>query len=174
MMILASFNVTSIVNKLRLSYFMFAILLCATFVSIFMYAEISMEQELVKGRLLQQLELSQEKYGERTVYTADPGIKIYQYAVAPANLQTLATKTVQEMPVTINNKAGKLKTQLHFFAYQQEGQVYILTYLEDRAIVMENYPVLAIFENLGDLFFNALTPAVKSVQLNLGDFNYAA
>ena len=161
MMILASFNVTSIVNKLRLSYFMFAILLCATFVSIFMYAEISMEQELVKGRLLQQLELSQEKYGERTVYTADPGIKIYQYAVAPANLQTLATETVQEIPVTINNKSGKLKTQLHFFAYQQEGQVYILTYLEDRAIVMENYPVLAIFENLGDLFFNALMVAVS-------------
>ncbi len=154
------FNITSIANKFRLSYFVFAVLLCATFVSIFMYAEVRMEQELVKARLLQQLELSQEKYGERTIYTANPGIKIYQYDVAPANLQALATETVQEMPVTVDNQAGKTETNLHFFAYQQNKQAYILTYLEDQEIVMENYPVLAIFEHLEDIFADALRVAV--------------
>ncbi len=125
-----------------------------------MYAEMRIEQDLVKARLLQQLELSQEKYGEQTVYTANPGIKIYHYAVAPANLQALATDTVQEMPVTINNQAGKLETNLHFFAYQQNKQDYILTYLEDSEMVMENYPVLAIFEHLEDIFADALRVAV--------------
>ncbi len=119
-----------------------------------------MEQELVKGRLLQQLELSQEKYGERALYTADPGIKIYHYDSAPANLQALATKTVQEIPVTIINQTGQIETQLHFFAYQQDGQDYILTYLEDTEMVMGNYPVLAIFEHLEDIFANALKIAV--------------
>ena len=154
------FTIDSITNKFRISYFLFALLLCTTFVSIFMYAEIRIEQDLVKARLLQQLELSQEKYGEQTVYTANPGIKIYHYAVAPANLQALATDTVQEMPVTINNQAGKLDTNLHFFAYQQNKQAYILTYLEDSEMVMENYPVLAIFEHLEDIFADALRVAV--------------
>ena len=154
------FTIDSITNKFRISYFLFALLLCTTFVSIFMYAEMRIEQDLVKARLLQQLELSQEKYGEQTVYTANPGIKIYHYAVAPANLQALATDTVQEMPVTINNQAGKLDTNLHFFAYQQNKQAYILTYLEDSEMVMENYPVLAIFEHLEDIFADALRVAV--------------
>lgn len=158
---LASFNLASIVNKFRLSYFVFAVLLCTTFVSIFMYAEISMEKELVKGRLLQQLELSQEKYGEQPIFTADPGIKIYHFNVAPTDLQKVATGNVQEMPVTINSKTGKIETNLHFFFYKEKEQAYILTYLEDSAIVMENYPVLAIFENFGDLFFNALLIAVS-------------
>ena len=63
MFTLASFNLASIVNKFRLSYLVFALLLCATFVSIFIYAETRIEQELVKARLLQQLELSQETEG---------------------------------------------------------------------------------------------------------------
>ena len=63
MFTLASFNLASIVNKFRLSYLVFALLLCATFVSIFIYAETRIEQELVKSRLLQQLELSQETEG---------------------------------------------------------------------------------------------------------------
>ena len=154
------FTIDSITNKFRISYFLFALLLCTTFVSIFMYAEMRIEQDLVKARLLQQLELSQEKYGEQTVYTANPGIKIYHYDIAPANLQALATDTVQEMPVTINNQAGKLETNLHFFAYQQNNQAYILTYLEDSEMVMENYPVLAIFEHLEDIFADALRVAV--------------
>lgn len=154
------FTIDSITNKFRISYFLFALLLCTTFVSIFMYAEMRIEQDLVKARLLQQLELSQEKYGEQAVYTANPGIKIYHYAVAPSNLQALATDTVQEMPVTINNQAGKLETNLHFFAYQQNKQAYILTYLEDSEMVMENYPVLAIFEHLEDIFADALRVAV--------------
>ena len=157
---LASFNITSIVNKFRLSYFVFAILLCTTFVSILMYAETRMEQELVKARLLQQLELSQEKEGEQPIYSADPGIKIYRYDSAPERLKSMATKTVQETSVTVNTKTGTSNTNLHFFAYTQGGQAYILTYLEDTELVMANYPVLAIFEQLEDIFANALRVAV--------------
>ena len=159
-MTLSSFNLASIVNKFRLSYFVFAILLCTTFVSIFMYAETLMEQELVKARLLQQLELSQEKEGEQSIYIADPGIKIYRYDSAPKRLKSQATKTVQEMSVTVNTKAGITNTNLHFFIYEQNAQEYILTYLEDSELVMANYPVLAIFEQLEDIFANALRVAV--------------
>lgn len=154
------FNFSSIVNKFRLSYFIFTLLLCVTFVGIFVYAEIRMEQALVKARLLQQLELSQEKDGEQAIYTAEPGIKIYQYAVAPADLKDFATETVQEILVTVGEKNAEFETELHFFRYQQNDQAYILTYLEDSAIVMENYPVLAIFESFEDLFFNALLVAI--------------
>lgn len=154
------FSLDSIANKFRLSYFLFAILLCAAFVSIFMYAETRMEQELVKARLLQQLELSQEKDGDQPVYTADPGIKIYRYNHAPDNLKALATETVQEMPVTVPTKDGNVRTNLHFFIYQQNKQRYVLTYLEDTEMVMGNYPVLAIFEHLEDIFANALRVAV--------------
>ena len=156
----SSFNFTSIVNKFRLSYFIFAILLCATFISIFMYAETRMEQELVKARLLQQLELSQEKEGEQPVYTADPGIKIYRSNSAPDDLKSMATKSVQETSVTVNKNSGITNTNLHFFAYTQDGQAYILTYLEDSELVMANYPVLAIFEQLENIFANALRVAV--------------
>ena len=154
------FTIDSITNKFRLSYFVFAILLCTTFVSIFMYAETRMEQELVKARLLQQLELSQEKEGAQPIYVADSGITIYRFDAAPANLQSLATDTVQEIPVTLNNQGDINETNLHFFVYQQEGQDYVLTYLEDKEIVMKNYPVLAIFEHLEDIFADALRIAV--------------
>lgn len=154
------FHVDSIANKLRLSYLVFAILLCVTFVSIFLYAEMRIEQELVKGRLLQQLQLSQEKQGEQPIYVANPGIKIYRYDNAPENLKAIANETVQEIRVTVSNKAGKTETNLHFFAYRQNDQNYILTYLEGNEMVMENYPVLAIFENLEDIFADALKFAV--------------
>ena len=75
-----------------------------------------MEQELVKGRLLQQLELSQEKQGEQPIYIADPGIKIYNYDNAPAHLKAEATETVQEIPVTVNTDTGKTSTNLHFLS----------------------------------------------------------
>lgn len=154
------FTIDCIANKFRISYFLFALLLCTTFVSIFMYAEMRIEQDLVKGRLLQQLQLSQEKEGEQAVYTAKPGIKIYRYDSAPENLQALANGTVQEMRVTVNNQAGKTETNLHFFAHQKNNQNYILTYLEGSEMVMENYPVLAIFEELEDIFADALKMAV--------------
>ncbi|WP_350642895.1 HAMP domain-containing sensor histidine kinase [Psychrobacter sp. HY3-MNA-CIBAN-0198] len=154
------FSIDSIVNKFRISYFLFAVLLCATFVSIFMYAETTMEKELVKARLLQQLELSQEKQGEQPVYVADPGIKIYRYDTAPEDLKTMADDKVQETSVTVNTKTGTTRTNLHFFAYQQNKQKFILTYLEDREMVLANYPVLAIFEHLEDIFANALRVAV--------------
>ncbi|WP_352339169.1 ATP-binding protein [Psychrobacter sp. 16-MNA-CIBAN-0192] len=154
------FTIDSIANKFRLSYVVFALLLCAAFVSIFLYAETRIEQELVKGRLLQQLQLSQEKQGEQTVYIANPGIKIYRFDSAPANLKALARETVQEIRVTVNNNDGKTETNLHFFAYQKNGKKYVLTYLEGNEIAMENYPVLAIFEALEDIFANALKVAV--------------
>ena len=154
------FSIDSIANKFRLSYFLFAILLCAAFVSIFMYAETRMEQELVKARLLQQLELSQEKEGDQPIYRADPGITIYRYDYATDDLKALATNTVQEMLVTAPTQDGDAKAELHFFHYQQNNQNYILTYLEDDEMVMENYPVLAIFEHLEDIFANALRVAV--------------
>ena len=119
-----------------------------------------MEKELVKARLLQQLELSQEKEGEQPVYVADPGITIYRYDNAPKNLKAMAEDKVQETPVTINTKTGTTHTNLHFFVYNQNKQRYILTYLEDREMVLANYPVLAIFEHLEDIFANALRVAV--------------
>ena len=109
------FTIDSIANKFRLSYLVFAILLCAAFVSIFLYAETRIEQELVKARLLQQLQLSQEKQGEQAVYVANPDIKIYRYDSAPANLKALAQETVQEIRVTVNHNGGKTETNLHFF-----------------------------------------------------------
>lgn len=154
------FTIDSIANKFRLSYLVFAILLCAAFVSIFLYAETRIEQELVKARLLQQLQLSQEKQGEQAVYVANPDIKIYRYDSAPANLKALARETVQEIRVTVNHNGGKTETNLHFFAYQQNGKKYVLTYLEGSEIAMTNYPVLAIFEALEDIFANALKVAV--------------
>ena len=154
------FTIDSIANKFRISYFLFALLLCTTFVSIFMYAEMRIEQDLVKGRLLQQLQLSQEKYGEQAIYTADPGIKIYHYESAPENLKALANGTVQEMRVSVNSKAGNTEANLHFFAYQQNAQKYVLTYLEGSEMVMEHYPVLAIFEELEGIFADALKMAV--------------
>lgn len=156
-------SIDSIANKFRLSYVVFALLLCTTFVSIFMVAETKMEQELVKARLLQQLQLSQEKDGDQPIYTAKPGIIIYRYDKAPSNLKMLATKKVQEIPVTTTTEAGMVNTKLHFFVYQQSSQSsqsYILTYLEDTEMVMENYPVLAIFERLEDIIANALRVAV--------------
>lgn len=149
-------NIHSIANKFRLSYFIFALLLCAAFVSIFLYAESRIEQELVKARLLQQLALSQEKHGDQPIYTADPGIKIYRYDNAPANLQTMANKTVQETSITINHGSDKTHANLHFFAYEQDNQAYILTYLEGTEMVMQHYPVLEIFENLEDIFADTL------------------
>ena len=154
------FTIDSIANKFRISYFLFALLLCTTFVSIFMYAEMRIEQDLVKGRLLQQLQVSQEKYGEQAVYTANPGIKIYRSDSAPEHLKALANGTVQEMRVTLNSQAGDTKTNLHFFAHQQNNQHYILTYLEGTEMAMENYPVLAIFEELEGIFADALKMAV--------------
>ncbi|WP_133104296.1 sensor histidine kinase [Psychrobacter sp. S4(2024)] len=166
------FTIESIANKFRISYLLFALLLCTTFVSIFMYAEMRIEQDLVKGRLLQQLQLSQEKEGEQAAYTANPGIKIYRYDSAPENLKAIANGTVQEMQVTVNNQTGNTETNLHFFAYQQNEQKYILTYLEGSEMVMENYPVLAIFEELEDIFADALKIAVVLSLLIAALFSY--
>ena len=168
------FTIDSIANKFRISYFLFALLLCTTFVSIFMYAEMRIEQDLVKGRLLQQLQLSQEKEGEQAVYIANPGIKIYRYDSAPENLRALANNVVQEIRVTVNHQTGATKTNLHFFVHQQNEQKYILTYLEGTEMVMENYPVLAIFEELEDIFADALKIAVILSLLIAALFSYVS
>jgi len=125
-----------------------------------LYAESRIEQDLVKARLLQQLELSQEKYGDQPIYVADPGIKIYRYDKAPVSLQAIANDTVQETSVTVNKASGAGHANLHLFAYTQDGQTYILTYLENTEMVMGNYPVLAIFEHLEDIFADTLKVAV--------------
>jgi len=135
-------------------------MLCSVFISIYVYAETRMEQELVKAGLLQQLELSQEKRGEQPIYTVDPSIKIYSYDYAPDDLKTLATETVKDINVTVATDDGYTESEMFFFNYKQGKQNYILTYLEDDEMVMENYPVLAIFEQLEDTFSNALNAAI--------------
>ena len=154
------FYIESIANKFRLSYLVFALMLCSVFISIYVYAETRMEQELIKAGLLQQLELSQEKRGEQPIYTVDPGIKIYSYDYAPDDLKTLATETVKDINVTVATDDGYTESEMFFFNYKQGKQNYILTYLEDDEMVMENYPVLAIFEQLEDTFSNALNAAI--------------
>ena len=64
------------------------------------------------------------------------------------------------MRVSVNSKAGNTEANLHFFAYQQNEQKYVLTYLEGSEMVMEHYPVLAIFEELEGIFADALKMAV--------------
>ena len=149
-------NLDSIANKLRLSYFIFAVLLCATFVGIFYAAEKQIEGALVQSRLIQQLQLSQQTDGKQRIYTAEPGITIYQFAQAPAYLQQLAKPTVQEMTVNTNHKDN----ELHFFEYEQDGQRYILTYLEETMPNNNNYPVLAIFEHFEVVFYTTIWVAV--------------
>lgn len=157
--------VTSIAHQFRLSFFLFAVLLCTTFVSIFLYAEARIERELVKARLIQQLVLSQKFEGEKPIYRAAPGITIYRFDHAPKGLKALASDTVKEISVTVNVNNQPRQTNLHFFKYLDERptafkQSYVLTYLEDRDLTMENYPVLAIFEHLEGTFARALKLAV--------------
>lgn len=146
----------SITQKFRLSYLIFAGILCLTFVSIFFYASIRIEQVLVESRLLQQLVLSIEKSGIQDHYSAEPGIDIYHFDSAPPELQVKATENVQEMTVEIDGR----RSERHFFTHQYQGQQYILSYLLDDNITLENYPVLAIFEHFEDIFLKALLAAV--------------
>lgn len=146
----------SIAQKFRLSYLIFTGILCLTFVSIFFYAGIHMEQVLVKSRLLQQLALSIEQSGIQDHYSAEPGIDIYHFDSAPPELKAKATDTVQEMTVNVDGHSS----ELHFFSHQKDGQQYLLTYLLDDNMTLENYPVLAIFEHFEDIFLNTLMIAV--------------
>lgn len=146
----------SISQKFRLSYLVFTAILCVTFVSIFFYAGIHMEKMLVKSRLLEQLSLSIEQSGIQNHYAADSGINIYHFDIAPPELQAKATETVQEMTVEVNGH----KSELHFFTHQKEGQQYILTYLLDDNMTLEDYPVLAIFEHFEAIFLQTLLLAV--------------
>lgn len=161
-------NLDSIANKFRLSYFIFAVLLCATFVGIFYTAEGQIEKALVKSRLIQQLQLSQEADGNQAIYTTNSGITIYQFGSAPAELQELATSMVQEMPVIVNQQDN----ELHFFAYEQAGQRYIMTYLENSEVDNSDYPVLAIFEHFESIFYTALWVAVAMSLLIAFLFSY--
>ncbi|ALF58796.1 sensor histidine kinase [Psychrobacter urativorans] len=146
----------SISQKFRLSYLIFTAILCVTFVSIFFYAGIHMEEMLVKSRLLEQLSLSIKQSGIQNHYAADSGINIYRFDTAPPELQAKATETVQEITVEVNGQ----NRELHFFTHQKEGQRYILTYLLEDHMALEDYPVLAIFEHFEAIFLQTLLLAV--------------
>lgn len=161
----------SIAQKFRLSYFVFTAILCVAFVSIFFYAGIHMEQVLVKSRLLQQLALSTEKEGIKSHYAAEPGIDIYHFDVAPPQLQQAAREDVQEMTVDTADQVG----ELHFFAYEQDGQRYILSYLlDDSKLDTNTYPVLAIFEHFEYIFLNTLLIAVLLSFIIAALFSYVS
>ncbi|WP_199508870.1 MULTISPECIES: sensor histidine kinase [unclassified Psychrobacter] len=151
----------AIAQKIRLSYFIFTAIVCVSFVSIFLYAGIHVEQALVKGRLLEELNSSRNMSGIQSHYSVEPGIDIYQFAHAPLFLQARATDTVQEMQVTDFMHAGRAYDgELHFFTYTDGQTRYILTYLLSDQIVLTNYPVLATYEDFEALFFKTLLGAV--------------
>ena len=58
--------------------------------------------------------------------------------------------------MVVNNQDN----ELHFLAYEQSGQRYILTYLENTEVNSADYPVLAIFEHFETIFYTALWAAV--------------
>lgn len=151
----------AIAQKIRLSYFAFTAIVCLSFVGIFFYAGMHMEQALVKGRLLEELSSSIQTKGIQPHYSAEPSIDIYQFADAPSLLQARATDTVQELQVTDFMHAGHpYDGELHFFSHTEGQTRYILTYLLSDDIQLTNYPVLVIYENFEALFLKALLCAV--------------
>ncbi len=149
-------NLDSIANKFRLSYFVFALLLCSTFVSIFFVAETKIEQALVESRMLQQLQLTLEHEDQKKAYHTNSGISIYHFEAAPENLQKMATDSVQELEIVADDKA----TELHFLKYNYQNQEYILSYLESSLLSATDYPVLTIFEELEAIIYTALSGAI--------------
>lgn len=171
----------SIAQKFRLSYLIFAGVLCLTFVSIFFYASTELEQVLVKSHLIAQLSESIEQSGFQDHYHADPGIDIYRFDAAPAELQAKATDTVQETAIEQSSKTSQHNqaaqeskainqaqsareitqvNELHFFTHNYLGQRYILTYLQEADVSLTDYPVLAIYEHFEEIFLQTLLVAV--------------
>ncbi len=153
---LSLYRSKSIKTKFLISYSLFAMVLCATFFLIFYSAETQIEKSLVKNQLLQQLHLSVKEYGNQPVYDTKLGIILYQYPAAPANLQKLATPSVQNIEVVEHGR----KHNIHFFKYTYQNQLYILSYIENANVYDPNYPVLTVFEDIEKIIYKALFGAL--------------
>lgn len=160
------FNTDKIANKFRLSYLLFTLVLCVTFITIFKVAEGKIEKLLVQSYLLQQLQLTAEVTDARSLSAAiEPGlgVRIYPLDSAPKELRDQASLEVQEKSVV--SDTGQ-RAELYFFNYHYQGQDYLLSYLDTGATLQhlparygdsDQYPVLALFENLEAIFLRALT-----------------
>lgn len=160
------FNTDKIANKFRLSYLLFTLVLCITFITIFKVAEGKIEKLLVQSYLLQQLQLTAEVTDARSLSAPiEPGlgVRIYPLDSAPKELRDQASLEVQEKSVV--SDTGQ-RAELYFFNYHYQGQDYLLSYLDTGATLQhlparygdsDQYPVLALFENLEAIFLRALT-----------------
>lgn len=160
------FNTDKIANKFRLSYLLFTLVLCVTFITIFKVAEGKIEKLLVQSYLLQQLQLTAEVTDARSLSAPiEPGlgVRIYPLDSAPKELRDQASLEVQEKSVV--SDTGQ-RAELYFFNYHYQGQDYLLSYLDTGATLQhlparygdsDQYPVLALFENLEAIFLRALT-----------------
>lgn len=160
------FNTDKIANKFRLSYLLFTLVLCITFITIFKVAEGKIEKLLVQSYLLQQLQLTVEVTDARSLSAPiEPGlgVRIYPLDSAPKELRDQASLEVQEKSVV--SDTGQ-RAELYFFNYHYQGQDYLLSYLDTGATLQhlparygdsDQYPVLALFENLEAIFLRALT-----------------
>lgn len=160
------FNIDKIANKFRLSYLLFTLVLCITFITIFKVAEGKIEKLLVQSYLLQQLQLTTEVTDARSLSAPiEPGlgVRIYPLDSAPKELRDQANLEVQEKSVV--SDTGQ-RAELYFFNYHYQGQDYLLSYLDTGATLQhlpvrygdsDQYPVLALFENLEAIFLRALT-----------------
>ena len=156
----------SIAFKFRLSYLIFAVILCATFIAVFHSAESKIEEILVESYLLQQLQLgisSNKLNSDGSIIIPfteqNPGVKIYPYSEAPQDLKETATFQIQEIEL----QQERMKSaELYLFKHNFQGQDYLLTYL-DRGPLPESlltaneltktYPVLNLFERLEQIFY---------------------
>lgn len=159
------FNTDKIANKFRLSYLLFTLVLCVTFITIFKVAEGKIEKLLVQSYLLQQLQLTAEVTDARSLSAPiEPGlgVRIYPLDSAPKELRDQASLEVQEKSVV--SDTGQ-RAELYFFNYHYQGQDYLLSYLDTGATLQhlparygdsDQYPVLALFESLEAIFLRAL------------------
>nr|WP_241879481.1 hypothetical protein [Psychrobacter sp. PraFG1]UNK06292.1 hypothetical protein MN210_06995 [Psychrobacter sp. PraFG1] len=174
------FNTDTIANKFRLSYLLFTILLCATFIAIFEVAEDKIEALLVQSYLLQQLQLTTEVAEaslQSTPVTPGLGVSIYPLSSAPQALKAQATSDIQK-------KCGHEKgarSRFVFFNYHYEGHDYLLSYLDTGATPQQlparygdsdQYPVLALFEELEAIFLRALVGVILLSILMAFIFSY--
>ncbi|WP_438012676.1 sensor histidine kinase [Psychrobacter raelei] len=175
------FNTDTIANKFRLSYLLFTILLCATFIAIFEVAEDKIEALLVQSYLLQQLQLTTEVAEaslQSTPVTPGLGVSIYPLSSAPQALKAQATSDIQKKSVV--TKKGQ-EADLYFFNYHYEGHDYLLSYLDTGATPQQlparygdsdQYPVLALFEELEAIFLRALVGVILLSILMAFIFSY--
>ena len=163
------FNIDKIANKFRLSYLLFTLVLCATFITIFNVAEGKIEKLLVQSYLLQQLQLTTEIAEASPSYkpvTPAIGVSIYPLDSAPNELRSQANSDIQVKDVTTDEGD---EAELYFFNYHYQGQDYLLSYLDTGATLQQlptrfddsdQYPVLALFEELEAIFLRALAGVI--------------